>query len=83
MKPRYFFFGLYRVPMWEYMCGMTIAQIELLSVDKPLVLYGKKKEFEDHDAQEIEQLKRKYESEHKDDKGIVNGKDLIKGFKIN
>ena len=28
--------------MWEYMCGMTCAQIELMSIDKPLTLYGNK-----------------------------------------
>lgn len=47
MKSRYFIFGLYRVPMWEYRCGMTAAQLGIMSVDKPLTLYGKKNDSPD------------------------------------
>ena len=39
MMPRYFLFGLIRVPMWEYRCGLTIAQIELLTIDTPIIVY--------------------------------------------
>ena len=37
--PRYFFFGLVRVPMYEWYWGHTIAQIELIDIDQPITLY--------------------------------------------
>ena len=37
--PRRFFFGLVEVPMWGYRSGHTIAQIELLTIDQPIVVY--------------------------------------------
>ena len=37
--PRYFFFGLWRVPMYEWYWGHTAAQIELIDIDQPLSLY--------------------------------------------
>lgn len=37
--PRYFFFGLWRVEMYEYYWGMSSAKIELLVADRPLTLY--------------------------------------------
>lgn len=39
--PRYFFFGLFRVPMYEYYWGHTAAQIELIDIDAPMVCYKK------------------------------------------
>ena len=39
--PRYFFFGLYRVQMWEYYWGHTAAQIELIDADQPTLVYKK------------------------------------------
>lgn len=39
--PRYFFFGLVRVQMYEYYWGHTAAQIELIDVDQPLTVYAK------------------------------------------
>jgi hypothetical protein len=81
MQPRYFFFGLYRVPMWEYMCGMTAAQIELMSIDKALTLYGKKSEGPDK-ASLIEAQKRWDEKySNKKDKS-VNAKSLLSHFNI-
>ena len=41
--PRDFLFGLVRVPMWDYYWGLTAAQIELLTVDQPIVVYKKEK----------------------------------------
>lgn len=41
MMPRYFFFGLHRVQMYEYYWGHTAAQIELIDVDSPVVCYKK------------------------------------------
>ena len=37
--PRDFLFGLIRVPMWDYYWGLTAAQVELLSIDQPIVVY--------------------------------------------
>ena len=39
--PRYFFFGLVRVQMYEWYWGHTAAQIELIDVDQPLTVYAK------------------------------------------
>lgn len=36
--PRYFF-GFWRVPMYEYYWGHTAAQIQLIDYDQPLTLY--------------------------------------------
>lgn len=41
MKSRWFF-GLWRVPMYEYLYGYTCAQLELMCVDKPFVAYKKR-----------------------------------------
>jgi len=38
MMPRTFF-GLIRVPMWDYYWGLTAAQVELLTIDQPIVVY--------------------------------------------
>lgn len=37
--PRDFCFGLIRVPMWDYYWGLTAAQVELLTIDQPIVVY--------------------------------------------
>ena len=39
MMPRDFLFGLIRVPMWDYYWGLTAAQVELLTIDQPIVVY--------------------------------------------
>lgn len=39
--PRYFLFGLVRVPMYEWYWGHTVAQIDLIDIDQPLTLYAK------------------------------------------
>lgn len=46
MMPRRFFFGLVEVPFWEFRSGLTIAQIELISIDVPQIIY---KADEDND----------------------------------
>ena len=81
MKPRYFFFGLFRVQMWEYRWGMTAAQIELMSVDKPLTLYGKKTDIPD--AEELMEVQKRWEEKYRDkaDKS-VNAKSLLSNFNI-
>lgn len=40
--PRYFFFGLIRVQMYEYYWGHTAAQIELIEIDAPFTCYKKR-----------------------------------------
>jgi hypothetical protein len=37
--PRYFFFGLVRVQMYEYYWGHTAAQIQLIDIDQPITVY--------------------------------------------
>ena len=41
--PRDYLFGLIRVPMWDYYWGLTAAQVELLTIDQPMVVYKKEK----------------------------------------
>lgn len=41
--PRYFLFGTVEVPMWDYYWGLTAAQVELLTIDQPIVVYKKEK----------------------------------------
>lgn len=44
--PRDFFFGLIRVPMWDYYWGLTAAQVELLIIDQPIIVYKAEKKTE-------------------------------------
>ena len=37
--PRDFCFGLIRIPMWDYYWGLTSAQVEILTMDQPIVVY--------------------------------------------
>lgn len=39
--PRDFCLGIIRVPMWDYYWGLTAAQVELLTIDQPIVVYKK------------------------------------------
>ena len=49
--PRYFFFGLIRVQMYEYYWGHTSAQIELIDIDQPITV------FKRHDSERSGGLK--------------------------
>ncbi len=40
--PRYFCFGLWRVQMYEWYWGHTIAQIQLIDIDQPLTAYKRR-----------------------------------------
>ena len=40
MASKSFLWGLISIPMYEYRCVLTCAQIELLTIDKPVVNYG-------------------------------------------
>ena len=64
--PRDFLFGLVRVPMWDYYWGLTAAQIELLTIDTPIVVYkrddsGKPKPGEKGFTRTAEQARKEYE----------------------
>lgn len=64
VAPRYFLFGLARVPMWEYMWGHTKAQIELMTADAPFVAYKareKKKPGDPGFKSDPEKIQRDYE----------------------
>ena len=41
--PRYFF-GSWRVPMYEYYWGHTIAQIQLIDIDQPITVFERSKD---------------------------------------
>ena len=64
--PRDFLFGLVRIPMWDYYWGLTAAQIELLTIDTPIVVYkrddsGKPKPGEKGFTRTAEQARKEYE----------------------
>lgn len=40
--PRYFLFGLVRVPMYEWYWGHTAAQIQMIDIDQPITVYKKR-----------------------------------------
>lgn len=42
--PRDFLFGMLRVPMWDYYWGLTAAQVELLTIDQPIIVYKAEKD---------------------------------------
>lgn len=46
MMPRDYLFGLIRIPMYDYYWGLTSAQVDLLSIDRPMVVYKKEKDNE-------------------------------------
>lgn len=62
VESKSFFFGLINVPMWNYLYGMTLAQIELLTSDCPIIVYddGKKKEKKPTFS-DIEEVKKRWE----------------------
>ena len=81
MSPRYFLLGMIRVPMWEYRCGMTAAQIELFSVDKPITLYGKKKNSPS--AEELIEAQENWNKKYGDKKDkSVDAKSILSNFNI-
>lgn len=73
MAARSFLFGFITIPMYEYRCVLSLAQIELLMADKPVVVYphknkkGKKGDKPDRPSKaSIEEAKRKWEEKYKD-----------------
>lgn len=43
MMPRRYLLGLVEVPRWGYRSGFTVAQIQLMSADVPIVVYKKER----------------------------------------
>lgn len=80
MSDRDFFFGLFRVNWWNYLWGYTAAQIELATIDAPLVVYADKDgKFNDVSADDIKEASdkwlNKYGGENKGKK--INLSDLL------
>lgn len=72
MASRDYFFGLIRVKAWDYWWGYTAAQLELMVVDAPLVVYdtdkkGKKKRKPT--ALQIARSEKRFMEEHGSSKG--------------
>lgn len=64
--PRDFFFGMVRVPMWDYYWGLTAAQIEILTIDQPIFVYKRDDENKPKPGQKgftrtAEQARKEYE----------------------
>lgn len=70
--PRYYFFGLYRIPMYEWYWGHTTAQIELIDADAPIICYKRRDKSRDGglkpgdkgykpDARKLEETVKKWE----------------------
>ena len=86
--PRDFLFGMIRVPMWDYYWGLTAAQVELLTIDQPIVVYKADKDndkpwkngtatesYANNQYQKWLEKKKKREAEGKDyDKMFQNGR---------
>lgn len=73
MASRSFLFGLIMIPMYEYRCVLSLAQIELLTADKPVIVYPQKRKKVRKDEKEgrpsrrsIEEATRKWEEKYKD-----------------
>ena len=72
MQARSFFFGLVSVPMYEYRCVLTCAQIELLAIDKPVVNYDTGKKSKGKKAKkrpskaEVEKVTKAWQEKYKD-----------------
>ena len=90
--PRYFLFGMIEVPMWDYYWGFTAAQVEILTVDQPIVVYkkdnDKKKPWEGGTASEDyanrqyrKWLERKKQRE-REGKSVDIGKTFSNGQKV-
>ena len=88
--PRDFLFGMIRVTMWDYYWGLTAAQVELLTIDQPIVVYKADKDndkpwkngtategYAKNQYQKWLEKKKKREAEGKDfDKMFQNGRKI-------
>lgn len=71
LEPLKLFWGLVNIPRWGYMQVYTIAQIELLSCDVPLVVYKSSTVAKDkkHTRKEMENLTRIWEEKKRKEQG--------------
>jgi hypothetical protein len=65
MQPLVLFGGLFRVPMFGYYWVHTSAQIDLLAIDVPVVVYKKDKKDVKHSKKEMDSLMAKWEAKRK------------------
>lgn len=90
--PRYFLFGLIRVPMYEYYWGHTAAQIELIDIDQPLTVIkhdntGKPKPGEKGyvpDARKLDECVQRWKKRkaERDKDGFILDRFLATGEKV-
>lgn len=90
--PRYFLFGLIRIPMYEYMWGHTIAQIELIDIDQPVTFFkhdssnrpkpGEKGYVPDKKKLDACVEKWKKRKAERDKEGFILDKFLLTGEKV-
>ncbi len=70
MASKSFLWGLINIPMFEYRWVLTIAQIELLSIDKPVVNYrigkDKKSKFKRPNMVNVLDKAKEWENKYKD-----------------
>lgn len=73
-EPLKLFWGLWTIPMWGYYDAYTEAQIELMAVDVPIVVYdhdnGKRKNrgkggFKKSNAASVEDATKQWEEKYK------------------
>lgn len=83
MCDRDFLFGLHRVKAWNYWWGYSAAQIELIAIDAPLVLYKPEKgKFGKVDRTRAREVTEKWVSKYKDNGGeTINLTDILGGKK--
>lgn len=66
MNPLLLFGGLVKVPMYGYYWVHTSAQIDLIAIDAPIVVYNRKKDGEaKHTKKEMEDVMAKWEAKRK------------------
>lgn len=71
MQPLLLFGGAIKIPMYGYYWVHSAAQIELLAIDVPVILYNKEKNKDSHTKEEMNDLMAKWESKRK-----KQGKDI-------
>lgn len=81
MMSRDFFGGLHRVRGYDYWWGYTMAQIELMAVDVPMVVYGKDKKFSTPSKEALEESAKRWQDKYGNGDGdcSVDVGDLLKG----
>lgn len=66
MQPLVLLGGLVRVPMFGYYWVHTAAQVDLMAIDAPIVVYNRKKDGEvKHTKKEMDDVMAKWEAKRK------------------